>query len=131
MTTEGLWAETWQPGNRLGFVTSISSACFLAVFFWWVGIIDTGATITSLSAIEVVVSMGFGLLLGSGALAIHARAGWRDRWRTSMRLRAIVAAPLVVVIGALLIFSPPVASLTFAVMANIFVPGRTYLYLTA
>lgn len=131
MTAEGFWAETWQPGNRLGYVTSIVGVLFLAVFFWWYGVSDTGAAITGLSAWEVVVALGFGLLLGGGTLAIHARPGWRDRWRTSIQLRAIVSLPLVVVVAALLVFSPPVLSLSFVVMAIFFVPGRTYLYLAA
>lgn len=131
MTADGFWGETWQPGNRLGFATSVVSALFLAIFFWWFGIMDTGATIDTVSATEFVGALLVSLILGGGALMIHEKPVWRERWRTSMRLRAVVSLPIVGVVAILLVFSPPVLSISFVVMAVVFIPGRTYLYLVA
>ena len=131
MVTDSSWAETWHPGNRLGFVTSVTSALVLAVFFWWLGVVDPGVSITALSSVELVGVILLGLLIGGGAVLLHAKRVWRERWRTSMRLRAVVSLPLVVVIGVVLTVSPAVVSLAFLVLAAVFVPGRTALYLNA
>lgn len=131
MPSDGIWADTWAPGNTLGFVTSISSALFLVVLFWWLGVVDPGIPFASLSSGELLGGLILGLLLGGGTIAIHAKTAWRERWRTDLRLRVVSSLPLVGVIATFIVVSPPVVFLGTAIMAVLFIPVRTYLYLAA
>jgi len=131
MPSDGIWADAWAPGNTLGLVTSISSALFLVILFWWLGVSDPGIPLASLSSGELLGGLILGLLLGGGTIAIHAKPAWRERWRTDLRLRVVISLPLVGVIATSLVVSPPVVFLGTAIMAVLFVPARTYLYLAA
>lgn len=131
VTADGLLAETWEPGNRLGYVTSVASALFLAAFVWWIGVVDLRTNALALPASRVLGGVLVGLLLAGGTLAVHAKPTWREHWRTSVRLRATVAVPVAVVIALLFATVPAVLAVGFGVMAVVFVVGRTYLYVAA
>lgn len=85
----------------------------------------------SLSSGELLGVLILGLLLGGGPIAIHAKGAWRERWRTDLRLRVVISLPLIGVIATSLVVSPSVVFLGTAIMAVLFIPVRTYLYLAA
>lgn len=131
MTAGWFSAETWNPANTLGFVTSIVSALLLGVFFWWVGFGDSSTSLTSLSTGQAIGAIVIGGTLSAGMLAIHALSDWRDRWRTSWRLRLLISLPIVVAMSILLSIDTAMISLGVIVMAILFSTGRSYLYFTA
>lgn len=124
-------AETWEPDNRLGYVTSVATAAVVAAFLWWIGIVDLGTEVVSLSPSRVVAGLVLGLLAAAGMLAVLAIPAWRDRWASSVRFRIAIGVPVSATVAVLLAAAPAVVSIAAVSMALVFVVGRTYLYVDA
>ncbi|WP_254545487.1 hypothetical protein [Halomarina pelagica] len=131
MTSGSFSERTWHPESLTGLVMSTVSTYVLAALFWWVGIGATRESLATLSTPQYAGGIVLGSILSVRVLSIHARPVWRERWRTSVRLRLVAALPIAIGLGLLVSFAPAVASLGFVVLAVVFTLGRIYLYLTA
>jgi hypothetical protein len=118
----------WRPGSTAGYLVSTVSVILLSVLFWLIAFAPPTVTLASLSPVQYLGGVSLGLLLSAGTLGIHARPNWRDRWRTSWRLRLGSALPTAGSLAVVAAADPAVVSVGFVVLAVCFTLGRTYLY---